>query len=118
MGLIVFLPEGIQKLIYPDILGAGRFAKIGIPLPRWSVNGMVATDAHPGLATDGPYTCQRAVGHRVLKVRLDEAELKLPRLRADPSLRSDRRRGDRRENPNVAVVQSPPEPQHAASSLY
>jgi putative oxidoreductase len=26
-------PEGIQKLVFPDILGAGRFAKIGIPLP-------------------------------------------------------------------------------------
>jgi putative oxidoreductase len=34
VGLIVFLPEGIQKLIYPDILGAGRFAKIGIPYPE------------------------------------------------------------------------------------
>lgn len=31
VGLIVFLPEGIQKLVYPDLLGAGRFAKIGIP---------------------------------------------------------------------------------------
>jgi uncharacterized membrane protein YphA (DoxX/SURF4 family) len=33
VGLIVFLPEGIQKLVYPDLLGAGRFAKIGIPFP-------------------------------------------------------------------------------------
>lgn len=31
VGLSVFFPEGIQKLIFPDILGAGRFAKIGIP---------------------------------------------------------------------------------------
>jgi len=31
---LVFLPEGIQKLIYPDALGAGRFAKIGIPYPE------------------------------------------------------------------------------------
>jgi putative oxidoreductase len=31
VGLIVFFPEGIQKLIFPDILGAGRFANIGIP---------------------------------------------------------------------------------------
>jgi uncharacterized membrane protein YphA (DoxX/SURF4 family) len=31
VGLVVFFPEGIQKLIFPDILGAGRFAKIGIP---------------------------------------------------------------------------------------
>jgi uncharacterized membrane protein YphA (DoxX/SURF4 family) len=33
VGLIVFFPEGIQKLIHPDILGAGRFARIGIPFP-------------------------------------------------------------------------------------
>lgn len=31
VGLVVFVPEGIQKLIFPDILGAGRFARIGIP---------------------------------------------------------------------------------------
>jgi putative oxidoreductase len=29
----VFLPEGIQKLAFPDLLGTGRFAKIGIPFP-------------------------------------------------------------------------------------
>jgi putative oxidoreductase len=34
VGLIVFLPEGIQKLAFPDILGAGRFANIGIPYPE------------------------------------------------------------------------------------
>jgi uncharacterized membrane protein YphA (DoxX/SURF4 family) len=33
VGLMVFFPEGIQKLIFPDILGAGRFARIGIPFP-------------------------------------------------------------------------------------
>ncbi len=31
VGVAVFFPEGIQKLIFPDILGAGRFEKIGIP---------------------------------------------------------------------------------------
>lgn len=34
VGLVVFFPEGIQKLIFPDILGAGRFAKFGIPYPE------------------------------------------------------------------------------------
>jgi uncharacterized membrane protein YphA (DoxX/SURF4 family) len=29
----VFLSEGIQKFLFPDALGAGRFIKIGIPLP-------------------------------------------------------------------------------------
>lgn len=33
VGLVVFFPEGIQKMLFPDILGVGRFAKIGIPFP-------------------------------------------------------------------------------------
>jgi putative oxidoreductase len=34
VGLVVFFPEGIQKLAFPEILGAGRFAAIGIPYPE------------------------------------------------------------------------------------
>ena len=34
VGLVVFLPEGIQKLVFPEILGAGLFANIGIPYPE------------------------------------------------------------------------------------
>ncbi len=34
VGLVVFFPEGIQKLVFPEILGAGRFAHIGIPFPE------------------------------------------------------------------------------------
>lgn len=30
VGLVVFFPEGLQKLFYPAMLGAGRFVKIGI----------------------------------------------------------------------------------------
>src|SRR5271167_3864072 len=29
----VFLSEGIQKFLFPDALGVGRFIKIGIPAP-------------------------------------------------------------------------------------
>jgi putative oxidoreductase len=29
-----FLSEGIQKFLFPDALGVGRFAKIGIPSPE------------------------------------------------------------------------------------
>jgi putative oxidoreductase len=29
----VFVSEGIQKFLYPDALGVGRFVKIGIPAP-------------------------------------------------------------------------------------
>jgi putative oxidoreductase len=30
---LVFLSEGIQKFLFPDAIGAGRFAKLGIPYP-------------------------------------------------------------------------------------
>ena len=30
----VFLSEGIQKFLFPDALGVGRFVKIGIPAPE------------------------------------------------------------------------------------
>jgi putative oxidoreductase len=31
----VFLSEGIQKFLFPDKLGAGRFEKIGLPSPEF-----------------------------------------------------------------------------------
>jgi uncharacterized membrane protein YphA (DoxX/SURF4 family) len=31
----VFLSEGIQKFLFPDALGVGRFTKIGIPAPQF-----------------------------------------------------------------------------------
>jgi putative oxidoreductase len=31
----VFLSEGIQKFLFPDALGVGRFVKIGIPAPQF-----------------------------------------------------------------------------------
>jgi putative oxidoreductase len=34
VGLVVFFPEGLQKLMFPEVLGSGRFARIGIPLPE------------------------------------------------------------------------------------
>ncbi|XDD46859.1 hypothetical protein AB3N60_01825 [Leptospira sp. WS39.C2] len=30
---VIFISEGIQKFVYPDTLGIGRFVKIGIPYP-------------------------------------------------------------------------------------
>jgi uncharacterized membrane protein YphA (DoxX/SURF4 family) len=30
----VFFEEGVQKFLYPELLGAGRFARIGIPAPE------------------------------------------------------------------------------------
>jgi uncharacterized membrane protein YphA (DoxX/SURF4 family) len=38
----VFVSEGIQKFLYPASVGAGRFARIGIPQPE-SMAALVAT---------------------------------------------------------------------------
>jgi putative oxidoreductase len=32
----VFFSEGVQKFLYPDTLGVGRFARIGIPAPSFT----------------------------------------------------------------------------------
>jgi putative oxidoreductase len=32
----VFLSEGVQKFLFPEALGVGRFMKIGIPMPQMS----------------------------------------------------------------------------------
>ena len=32
----VFLSEGIQKFLFPDVWGVGRFVALGIPLPHFS----------------------------------------------------------------------------------
>jgi uncharacterized membrane protein YphA (DoxX/SURF4 family) len=35
---VVFLSEGIQKILFPAIRGAGRFEKIGLPSPEFLGN--------------------------------------------------------------------------------
>lgn len=35
---VIFFSEGIQKFLFPDTLGAGRFAKIGLPAPEFSAD--------------------------------------------------------------------------------
>ncbi len=55
VGLVVFVPEGVQKLLFPEILGAGRFAHIGIPYPMlWDPlsagSKSCAVRSHYGLA--------------------------------------------------------------------
>ena len=35
---LIFLSEGVQKLIFPELLGSGRFAKLGINPPFFWAN--------------------------------------------------------------------------------
>lgn len=33
---LIFFEEGLQKFLFPDVVGAGRFARIGIPAPHFT----------------------------------------------------------------------------------
>ncbi len=35
---VVFISEGIQKFLFPDILGPGLFANLSIPMPEFTAN--------------------------------------------------------------------------------
>lgn len=41
---LVFVSEGIQKFLYPAEIGAGRFAKIGLPSPETLASFVGATE--------------------------------------------------------------------------
>ena len=45
----VFVSEGVQKFLFPDALGAGRFAKIGIPSPQLTAPFVGAVEIVCGL---------------------------------------------------------------------
>lgn len=45
----VFFAEGVQKFLYPDEVGAGRFAKIPIPNPEITASFVGATEIVCGL---------------------------------------------------------------------
>lgn len=49
VGVPIFFSEGVQKLLYPADLGAGRFAAIGIPYPEVMGPFVGATEIACGL---------------------------------------------------------------------
>lgn len=44
----VFLSEGIQKFLFPQALGAGRFAHIGLPAPHLTAPFVAAVEVGAG----------------------------------------------------------------------
>ena len=56
----VFLSEGIQKFLFPDSLGVGRFVKIGIPWPQVMAPFVGVVEIVCGTAR-GPHRCEHAV---------------------------------------------------------
>ena len=49
MAGVVFLSEGIQKFLFPEKLGAGRFEKIGLPSPDFLGSFVGATEILCGM---------------------------------------------------------------------
>jgi putative oxidoreductase len=45
----IFVSEGIQKFLFPDALGIGRFIKIGIPMPEFMAPFVAVVEIGCGL---------------------------------------------------------------------
>src|ERR1700722_17728589 len=65
----VFLSEGIQKFLFPDSLGVGRFVKIGIPWPQVMAPFVGVVEIVCGflLLMGLSAAADRAVAHRYLR---------------------------------------------------
>lgn len=46
----VFLTEGLQKMLFPALLGAGRFATLGFPVPRLTATAVGTIEIGAGAA--------------------------------------------------------------------
>jgi uncharacterized membrane protein YphA (DoxX/SURF4 family) len=49
MVSVVFISEGLQKIIFPEIRGAGRFRSIGLPAPEFLGYAIGITEVICGL---------------------------------------------------------------------
>src|ERR1700682_6348509 len=65
----VFLSEGVQKFLFPDSLGVGRFVKIGIPWPQVMAPFVGVVEIVCGflLLMGLSAAADRAVAHRYLR---------------------------------------------------
>jgi putative oxidoreductase len=77
---IVFVSEGVQKFIYPAALGAGRFAKIGIPAPEVMGPFVGAVETVCGLLILCGFLTRLAAGPLAINMVVAIASTKLPIL--------------------------------------
>jgi putative oxidoreductase len=76
----VFLSEGIQKFLFPVALGAGRFAKIGIPWPAVSAPFVGVFEIGCGLLVLVGFATRLAAIPLVIDILVAIATTKLPML--------------------------------------
>ena len=76
----VFLSEGIQKFLFPDALGGGRFAKIGIPAPYLSAPFVGAVEIVCGALVIVGLATRLAVIPLLVDIAVAIATTKIPML--------------------------------------
>jgi uncharacterized membrane protein YphA (DoxX/SURF4 family) len=76
----VFLSEGIQKFLFPAALGAGRFAKIGIPWPGFSAPFVGVFEIACGLLVLLGFATRLAAIPLIIDMLVAIATTKLPML--------------------------------------
>src|ERR1019366_7525796 len=76
----VFLSEGIQKFLFPAALGAGRFAKIGIPWPAFSAPFVGVFEIDCGLLVLVGLATRLAAIPLIIDMLVAMATTKLPML--------------------------------------
>lgn len=78
----VFVSEGLQKFLFPDALGAGRFAKIGIPSPQFTAPFVGAVEIVCGLLLLAGLLTRLATVPLLIDIAVAILSTKLPMLSA------------------------------------
>jgi uncharacterized membrane protein YphA (DoxX/SURF4 family) len=76
----VFLSEGIQKFLFSDALGAGRFAKIGIPIPTVSAPFVGVVEIACGALLIAGFLTRGAAALLLIDISVAIATTKFPML--------------------------------------
>ncbi len=78
----VFVSEGLQKFLFPDALGVGRFAKIGIPSPQFTAPFVGAVEIVCGLLLLAGLLTRLATVPLLIDIAVAIVSTKLPMLSA------------------------------------
>lgn len=76
----VFVSEGVQKFLFPEALGVGRFAKIGIPLPQLSAPFVGVVEIAAGTLLIAGLLTRLAAALLLADIAVAIATTKLPML--------------------------------------
>jgi putative oxidoreductase len=76
----VFFSEGIQKFIFPEALGVGRFVKIGIPIPNVSAPFVGGVEIVAGVLLVSGLVTRLAASLLLVDIVVAIATTKIPML--------------------------------------